>query len=371
MSPRITGGWREGDPVGRRRFRTVRAGFPTESGEALPGYTLAYETWGELNAARDNAILIEHALTGDSHVAGPEQDGQPTGWWDGLVGPGKAIDTERFFVVAPNVLGGCQGSTGPSSPRPDGWSWGSRFPALTIRDQVAAELALTEWLGIRVWAAVLGGSMGGMRVLEWGASYPDRVRKLVPIATSAAASAEQIAWSSTQIRAIEGDPRWNGGDYYHTEQGPIDGLGAARRMAQLSYRSPEEFAGRFGRDYQTGENPHRGGRFAVESYLDHHAGKLVERFDAGSYVVLSRAMNGHDIGRERGGVERALRGITAETLPIGVSSDRLYPLEQQREIAETVPAAAPTVVLESRHGHDGFLIELDQLGKPLREFLEL
>ncbi|WP_031467003.1 homoserine O-acetyltransferase MetX [Sciscionella sediminilitoris] len=366
----ISGGWREGDPTGRRKFFTARWGLLTESGAAFPEYTLAYETWGTLNPARDNAILIEHALTGDSHVAGAQGPGHPSpGWWDGLVGEGKAIDTRRYFVVAPNVLGGCQGSTGPATPRPDGWPWGGRFPALTVRDQVAAELELTEHLGITRWAAVIGGSMGGMRALEWAVMYPDRVAKLIPLATVAAASADQIAWSSTQIRTIEGDPRWNGGDYYHVEQGPTEGLGAARRMAQLSYRSALEFDDRFGRSFQDGEDPYNGGRFAIESYLDHHAGKLMHRFDAGSYVVLSRSMNGHDIGRARGGLERALGSISAETLAVGVSSDRLYPLEQQRQIAETVPKARPLLVLDSPHGHDGFLIETEQLAQPVAEFL--
>lgn len=356
-------------PVGRRRF-FLGGGFRTESGFTFPEYTIAYETWGTLNAAADNAVLVEHALTGDSHVAGPAGPGHPAaGWWDDMVGAGKAIDTTRFFVVVPNVLGGCQGSTGPASPDADGRPWGARFPDITIRDQVAVEAELADFLGIRAWAGVLGGSMGGMRALEWAAMYPDRVRGLVPLATAAAASADQIAWSSTQIRAIEADRRWNGGDYHLTGGVPADGLGAARRMAQLSYRSAEEFAARFGRAHQDGEDPLRGGRYAVESYLDHHAGKLVQRFDAASYVVLSRAMNGHDIGRDRGGVAEALASIRAETLPIGISSDRLYPLEQQRELAETVPRARPLLVVDSLAGHDGFLVETGALTGPVGAFL--
>jgi homoserine O-acetyltransferase len=366
----ITGGWRHGDPGGRRKFFVARQGLPTESGIALPDYQLAYETWGTLNAARDNAILIEHALTGDSHVTGPAGQGHPSpGWWSGLVGDGKTIDTQRFFVVAPNVLGGCQGSTGPMSARPDGWAWGSRFPRITIRDQVRAEVALADSLGIDSWRAVLGGSMGGMRALEWGVGFPGRVRALLVAAASAASSAEQIAWSWTQIQSIVADHWWQGGDYYHTERGPVAGLGAARRIAQLSYRSEEEFATRFGRTFQGGENPYHGGRYAVESYLDHHAAKLADRFDAGSYVRLSESMNGHDVGRGRGGVDAALARVTADTVVVGVSSDRLYPLVQQEEIAAGIRSAGHLHVVDSPYGHDGFLIETDRLAVAVKPLL--
>nr|WP_246281614.1 homoserine O-acetyltransferase [Fodinicola acaciae] len=333
-----------------------------ESGDSLPDFQLAYETWGTLAVDRSNAVLVLHALTGDSHVAGPAGDGHPTpGWWDGLVGPGRVLDPARFFVVAPNVLGGCQGSTGPASTAPDGGTWGSRFPALTVRDQVAAEAALADALGIGTWAAVLGGSMGGMRALEWAVTLPDRVASALVLAAPAQASAEQIAWAWPQIRAIEEDPGWHGGDYHDLPagEGPHNGLGIARRIAHITYRSEPELSARFGRQYQHGENPRDGGRFAVESYLDHHATKLVHRFDAASYVTLTRTMNSHDIGRGRGGVEAALRRITARTLVAGVDSDRLYPLAQQAEIAAGV--GTDLRVISSPYGHDAFLIEVDQI----------
>jgi homoserine O-acetyltransferase len=357
----MTGAWRDGDPAGRRQWFTGRA-LALEWGRTLPGYRLAYETWGTLNADRSNAVLIEHALTGDSHVVGPAQPGHPTpGWWDGLVGPGRVLDTARWFVVAPNVLGGCQGSTGPSSPAPDGMPWGSRFPALTVRDQVAAEAELADALGIDRWAAVLGGSMGGMRSLEWAVDRPDRVAAVLVLAAPARSSAEQIAWSWPQLRAIEQDPHWHGGDYHAVGGTPDTGLGIARRIAHITYRSEGELRERFDR------SPQGDGRYAVESYLDHHAAKLVGRFDAGSYVTLVRAMNSHDIGRDRGGVAAALGRVTARVMVAGVDSDRLYPLYQQAEIADGVGESLRVVT--SPHGHDAFLIEVDQVGKLVAELL--
>lgn len=360
--PPATGAWRAGDEIGRRRFFAAGRPLQLESGDSLPDFTLAYETWGTLAPDRSNAVLVLHALTGDSHIAGPAGPGHPTpGWWDGLVGPGRVLDPARFFVVAPNVLGGCQGSTGPASPAPDGRPWGSRFPALTVRDQVAAEAALADALGVPCWAAVLGGSMGGMRALEWAVTLPERVESALVLAAPAQASAEQIAWAWPQIRAIEEDPGWHGGDYHDLPagEGPHHGLGIARRIAHITYRSEPELSARFGRQYQHGENPRDGGRFAVESYLDHHATKLVHRFDAASYAVLTRTMNSHDIGRGRGGVQAALRRVTARTLVAGVDSDRLYPLAQQAEIAAGL--GGDLRVISSPYGHDAFLIEVDQI----------
>jgi homoserine O-acetyltransferase len=359
--PPAAAGWRAGDPVGRRRFVDLPGPLPLEAGGTLPAVRLAYETWGALSPSRDNAVLICHALTGDSHVAGPAGPGHPTsGWWDAVVGPGKALDTDRWFVVAPNVLGGCQGSTGPSSAAPDGRPWGSRFPFLTIRDQVAAEASLADALGVGRWAAVLGGSMGGMRALEWAATYPSRVAALLVLAAPAQASAEQIAWSSPQLHAVRSDPCWHGGDYAATGRAPEHGLGTARRIAHVTYRSEPELATRFGRAAQRGEDPWRGGRYAVESYLDHHADKLVRRFDAGSYVTLVEAMNSHDVGRDRGGVAAALSSVTARAVVAGVDSDRLYPLSQQAELARGLGVPLRTVT--SPYGHDGFLLEAEQVG---------
>ncbi|GAA5016483.1 homoserine O-acetyltransferase [Streptomyces siamensis] len=342
-----------------------------EAGGELPGARLAFETWGLPAPDRSNAVLVLHALTGDSHAAGRAEPGHPTrGWWDGLIGPGRALDTDRWFVVAPNVLGGCQGSTGPSSSRPDGRHWGSSFPALTQRDQVAAEAGLADTLGIDRWALVIGGSMGGMRALEWAVAHPERTNALLLLATTAAASAEQIAWAGTQLLAIRSDPHWSGGDYHDTGRGPHAGLGLARRIAHVTYRSEPELQVRFGRTPQGKEDPRNGGRYQVESYLDHHAAKLVSRFDAGSYVVLADAMNTHDIGRGRGGTSAALRRVTARTLVAGVSSDRLYPLAQQAELAAGIPTADHLRVIESPYGHDGFLIEVEQVAALVRELLD-
>ncbi len=339
--------------------------LPLEAGGELPGVRIAYETWGELNADASNAVLVLHALTGDSHVTGAAEPGHPTaGWWDALIGPGRALDPRDWFIVAPNVVGGCQGSTGPSSAAPDGRPWGSRFPLVTARDTVSAEVVLADELGVASWACVVGGSMGGMRALEWAATQPERVRRLFLLASPAATSADQIGWAAPQIAAIRSDPGWRGGDYHDAPpgQGPHAGLGIARRMAHLSYRSAFELAERFGRQPQTGEDPWTGGRYAVESYLDHHAAKLVRRFDAGSYVRLTEMMNAHDVGRGRGGVAAGLALVQAETMVAGISSDRLYPLEQQAELAAHIPLAGELRVIDSPYGHDGFLIEAPTVG---------
>ncbi|MDH6229218.1 homoserine O-acetyltransferase [Streptomyces sp. MJP52] len=233
--PPASGAWQEGDPPGRRRWYEREEPLALEAGGELPGVRLAFETWGRLAPDRSNAVLVLHALTGDSHVAGPAGPGHPTpGWWDGIVGPGRALDTDRWFVVAPNVLGGCQGSTGPSSPGPSGRRWGGDFPFLTQRDQVAAEAGLADALGIDRWALVVGGSMGGMRALEWAVSHPERTDALLLLATTAAASAEQIAWAGVQLHAIRSDPHWHGGHYHDTGRGPHAGLGLARRIASTS-----------------------------------------------------------------------------------------------------------------------------------------
>ncbi len=340
-TPPAAGGWREGDPNGRRKWFHG----------ALPGLPLrvAYETWGTLNASRSNAVLVLHALTGDSHVAGVAEPGHPTdGWWDGLIGPGRALDPERWFVVAPNVLGGCQGTTGPLTIAPDGEVWGARFPRISVRDQVAAEVLLADALGVPSWAAVIGGSMGGMRALEWAVSEPSRVRSMLVLAAPAASTAEHIALASAQLHAIRLDP--------------VRGMGVARRIAHLSYRSSTEVESRFGRERQ------EDGRFTVESYLDHHAEKLVRRFDPWSYLVLTEAMNGHDIGAGRGGVRAALRRISARTVVAGIDSDRLYPLAQQREIADGL--GVELRVVRSDFGHDGFLIEVEQVGKLVSELVD-
>jgi homoserine O-acetyltransferase len=369
-----TGAWRDGDPAGDRRFAAVGS-FELEGGGLLPDVTVAYETYGELAADGSNAVLVLHALTGDSHVTGPAGPGHlSAGWWEDMVGPGRPIDTDRWFVVVPNVLGGCQGTTGPSSLAPDGLPWGGRFPRVTTRDQVAVEVELARQLGVRSWELVVGASMGGLRALEWALMGPEagiEVRGLAAIATTAQTSADQIAWAHPQLAAIRLDPRWNDGDYYDAPdgEGPHVGLGVARQIAHTTYRSAHELDTRFGRLPQGGEDPLTDGRYAVQSYLDHHGDKLARRFDANSYLVLTESMLTHDLGRDRGGVESALSQVTARTLVVAVDSDRLFPPAQSARIAAWVPGAEGLRIITSEHGHDGFLIEFDQLGPIVREFL--
>jgi len=373
--PPATGAWRDGDPAGNRRFTFLR-GFQTENGADLPGARLAWESWGELNEARDNAVLILHALTGDSHVRGPAGPGHPTaGWWDDIVGPGAAIDTDRWFVIAPNMLGGCQGSTGPASIAPDGREWASRFPYLTIRDQVSAQVLLADELGIDRWAAVIGGSMGGMHALEWAVMQPERVERLAVLSSPPVTTADQLALNFVQLETVRMDPRFAGGEYYDAGlgEGPHRGLALARRMALLNYRSPIELNQRFQRSWQSGVSPlGRGGRFAVESYLDFHGNKFTRRFDANSYLTVVEAMNSHDVGRDRGGVEEALHAVTAKALVLGIDSDRLFPVDGQQRIARSLPNRIDdeAIVLTSDFGHDGFLIETDAVGAHLRRLLD-
>ncbi len=373
--PPATGAWRDGDPPGNRRFVSLGA-QALEAGERLPAVRVAYETWGSLDEDSANAVLVLHALTGDSHVTGDAGRGHPTnGWWSGVVGPGKAIDTDRWFVVAPNMLGGCQGTTGPSSLAPDGHEWGSRFPYLTIRDQVATQAAFSDALGIRRWAAVVGGSMGGMQALEWAIGFPDRVERVAILAAPAVSDADEIALNSIQLEAIRMDPGFRGGDYYDAAdgEGPHAGLALARRMALLSYRSPSELNDRFRRTWQSGIDPLGGrGKFAVESYLDFHGNKFTRRFDANSYLVLAAAMSSHDIGRGRGGAAAALARVTARSLVLGVDSDRLFPVAAQQQIAAQLGNSIhgeEALVIASAFGHDAFLIEEELVGPPLSGLL--
>jgi homoserine O-acetyltransferase/O-succinyltransferase len=374
--PPASGAWRDGDPTGDREFVPL-PGLKLESGKDLGAYRIAYEAWGELNSNASNAVLILHALTGDSHVTGAASKAHPTeGWWSEIVGPGLAIDTDKFYVVAPNVLGGCQGSSGPSSLDAKGHEFAARFPFLTIRDQVAAQHAFGEAIGITKWHAVIGGSMGGMHALEWGVAYPDAMTNLAVIAAPPVSTADQIALNCVQIEAIKTDPAFKDGSFYEARagQGPHRGLALARRMALLNYRSPSELNDRFQRSWQSSVNPlGGGGRFAVESYLDFHGNKFTRRFDANSYIVLVNAMNSHDIARDRGSLADALGKVKARTLVAGIDSDRLFPISGQAEIAanlrcELVGDGLQTIT--SEYGHDGFLIEKDLVGPLLTELLE-
>ena len=344
----------------------------TESGAVVDDVCIAVQRWGELSPTRDNVVVVLHALTGDSHITGPAGPGHPTpGWWDGVAGPGAPIDTNRWCAVATNVLGGCRGSTGPSSLARDGKPWGSRFPLISVRDQVAADIAALATLGINEVAAVVGGSMGGARALERIVGHPERVRAGLLLAVGARATADQIGTQTTQITAIQADPNWQGGDYHGTGRKPEAGLTIARRFAHLTYRGEVELDTRFANDWQGDEDPANGGRYAVQSYLEHQGDKLLTRFDAGSYVILTEALNSHDVGRGRGGIEAALRACPVPVVVGGITSDRLYPLRLQEELAELLPGCTELHVVESICGHDGFLVETEAVGDLIRETLEL
>jgi homoserine O-acetyltransferase len=374
--PPASGAWRDGDPEGDRLFVNLGP-LDFELGGHLPHVRMAYETWGELNAAKDNAVLILHALTGDSHVAGSAGGSHRTGgWWGDVVGPGLAVDTNKWFVVAPNVLGGCQGTTGPASLAPDGYEWGSRFPFTTIRDHVNAQALLTDILGIDRWAAVVGGSMGAMHVMEWGIMFPERAARLGILAAPAVTSADEIALNTVQIEAIRLDPNFRAGHYYDAPagEGPHHGLALARRISFQNFRTPQELNERFDRSSQSDISPlGHGGRFAVASYLDFHGNKFTRRFDANSYITLIEAMNSHDVGRDRGDIDDVLGRITAPTLVLGIDSDRFFPFVGQQRIARTVPGnidGDDTVTLNSEFGHDAFLIESDFVGHHIRRLLD-
>ncbi len=373
--PPATGAWLAGDAIGDRRF-SEPFDIALESGQELLGARLAYESWGELNSDKSNAILVLHALTGDSHLIGNAGEGHATsGWWNGIVGPGDAIDTNEFYVLTPNVLGGCQGSTGPSSLDRNGREYGPSFPQLTIKDQAKAFLILADQLGIKKFYAIIGGSMAGMHALEIAIDFPERLERLAILAAPPYSTADQIALNTVQLEAIRSDSNFAAGWYYDAKPGfgPHKGLALARRMALLNYRSPKELNERFGRSWQSQVSPlTERGKYAVESYLDFHGNKFVRRFDANSYITLVSAMNSHDVGRDRGGVEEALSKISCPTLVLGVDSDRLFPLSGQELIANNV--SGPLVggelqVIQSEYGHDGFLIEAKEVGARLKLLL--
>lgn len=334
------------------QFLALSEPVQLESGETLPQVTVAYRTWGKLNAAGDNAVLVCHALTGSADL---DQ------WWAGLLGPGKALDPTRDFIVCSNVLGGCYGSTGPTSLSPEtGRRYGASFPVVTVRDLVVVQAALLDQLGVTVLDLVLGGSLGGMQALEWAASYPQRLRTAAAISVGARQSPWCIALSEAQRHAIYADARWQDGTYAPTEP-PVTGLAAARMAAMVSYRHWGEFDTRFAREISSG------GGFEVESWLKHHGEKFVARFDANTYVTLTRVMDSHDLGRGRGGVRAALAGIRTPVLLVGSRSDVLYTPDEQRELARHIPDAR-LAWLDSPHGHDAFLIETPILDRYIRDF---
>jgi homoserine O-acetyltransferase len=389
-----------------------RSPFTFESGQVLPGFTLRYETYGRLNAARDNAVVICHALSGDHHCAGIHAltDRKP-GWWNNLIGPGKAVDTTRFFVVCANVLGGCVGSTGPSSINPaTNQPYGVAFPFVTIRDMVRSQKLLLDHLGVTSLYVAIGGSMGGMQALQWGIEYPGFTRRLLAMATTARESAQAIAFNEVGRQAIMQDPAWNHGDYPR-EGGPRVGLAIARMMAHITYLSDASMDRKFGRrtvarnrtappiplststdkpvspsDAQlTAMNTQAaaaGGapttynfdvQFEVESYLRHQGQSFINRFDANSYLYITRALDHFDLASAAGSLEAAFAPVEAETLVVGFTSDWLFPPEQNRTIALALLRAgkrASYAELSTDLGHDSFLLESPQLYNLVRGFLE-
>jgi len=336
-------------------FHTLAEPVLLESGVSLSPVEVAYRTWGQLNAAGDNAVLICHALTG-----GADADW----WWGPLLGSGKALDPEQEFIVCSNILGSCYGTTGPTSLDPaTGQPYGPTFPAITVRDMVQVQARLLEALGVRSLRLVIGGSLGGMQVLEWGLLYPERVQTLAPIATSGRHSAWCIGISEAQRQAIYGDPNWQDG-YYGSDRPPAQGLAIARMMAMSTYRSWGSFEQRFGREsaHNKGDEP-----FSVVRYLHYQGEKLVGRFDANTYIALTLAMDSHDLGRDRGDYLTALRSIHQRTMVVAIDSDVLYPPAEQEELARHMPHAE-LAWLKSLHGHDAFLIELDALNEQVMQF---
>ncbi len=363
----------------RRKYATVATpDYPLalECGRELPAVTLCYETLGTLSPARDNAILVCHALTGDSHVAGryDPADRKP-GWWDTAVGPGKALDTDRYFVICANVLGGCQGSTGPASPNPEtGRPYGLDFPAVTARDMVRAQARLLDVLGIPRLVAVIGGSLGGMQTLEWGVTFPERVAGIIPIGGAGRFHPQGIALNEVQRQAILADPGFMGGQYYGTP-GPTRGLAIARMLGMITYRSDESMWQQFGRNLKAESDLAAGFKqtYQVESYLHHQGDALVHRFDANSYLYLSRAMDLQDLGRGYDSYEAAHARIKARVLSIGIRSDMLFPTYMQKETVAWVLAAggqAEYLEMDSPWGHDAFLVDFQQVEGPIRRFLE-
>jgi homoserine O-acetyltransferase len=371
--------------------------LPLECGRELRHVRVAYETYGTLSPARDNVILVCHALSGDAHAAGysstpaaegtrdgfraDERDGgqgRGLGWWDGMIGPGKAFDTDRFFVVSSNLLGGCRGTTGPSSTHPDtGRAYGSDFPVITVADMVRTQRALLDELGIARLFAVAGGSLGGMQALEWAVRYADQVDTIIPIASTHALQPQGVAWNAIARSAIMADPDWQGGHYHGTGRAPAAGMGVARMVGHITYLSAVSMHAKFGRRLQfandiryTITDP----EFEVESYLRHQADTFVRRFDANTYLYTSRALSYFDLARQYGSgrLADALRAVEARTLLIAFSSDWLYPPSGSEELACALREAGKDVelhVIDAPYGHDCFLLEEARQTPMIQQFL--
>jgi len=346
--------------------------FEFESDPVFPEVTVVYETWGTLNDARDNAVMIEHALTGSSHAASAPDDPAP-GWWEYLIGPGCAIDTSRYFVICANVLGGCNGTTGPSSPsHTNGRPYGTDFPVVTVRDMVRSQKHVIDHLGIERLHTIIGGSMGGMQALEWAAMYPDSVNSIMCMAAPGRAYPQSIALRKAQRRAIMMDPDWCKGHYYGKSI-PAAGIEVARMIGHITYRTEMEFAQRFGRDHHDDDLYALTSKFEIENYLEYQGTKLAARFDANTYLYLSKAMDLHDMGYRCESYEQGLQRIRAKTLVMGIDSDILFPTYQQKEIVDILKMTNNDVQyreITSIKGHDGFLVEQEQVTQLVRDYLE-
>jgi len=368
-----------------------------DCGRELRGIRVAYETYGTLSPARDNVVLVCHALSGDAHAAGfskapveaSTRDGfraderdvgksRGLGWWDGMIGPGKAFDTERFFVVSSNLLGGCRGTTGPSSKNPEtGRPYGSDFPVITVADMVRVERALLRELGITRVAAIAGGSLGGMQALEWAVQYGADVGAIIPIASTHALQPQGVAWNAIARSAITADPDWQGGHYYGTGRTPSAGMGVARMLGHVTYLSAQSLGDKFGRRLQSSDDIRyllTEPEFEVESYLRHQADSFVKRFDANTYLYTSRALSYFDLARQYGGgrLDDAVRDVSARTLLIAFSSDWLYPPSGSQELAAALRANGKDValhVIEAPYGHDCFLLEEARQTPMIQQFL--
>lgn len=379
------------------KFLDLPAPLPLDCGRELHPVRVAYETYGTLSPSRDNVILVCHALSGDAHAAGysasPSEESaldgygaderdiakkSGLGWWDGMIGPGKAFDTDEYFVVSTNLLGGCRGTTGPSSVNPaTGKPYGSDFPVITVADMVRTQRAFLKELGIDSLYAIAGGSLGGMQALTWAVLYPGAVRNIVPIASTPALGSQGVAWNAIARNAITADPDWQGGDYYGTGRAPQAGMGIARMVGHITYLSAASMKEKFGRRLQRGEDiayELDAAEYEVESYLRHQAAKFVKRFDANTYVYTSRALTYFDLAREHGGgdLEAAVSNIQAKTLLLCFSSDWLYPPEDSRALARALEAQRKSVelhVIDAPYGHDSFLLEEARQIPIIRRFL--
>lgn len=344
-----------------------------ESGEKLGPITLAYETYGTLNAQKSNAILVLHAFSGDAHAAGYHAGETKPGWWDCMIGPGKAFDTDHYFVICSNIIGGCKGSTGPSSVNPaTGRPYGLDFPAVTVGDMVQAQRYLIDYLGIDQLLTVAGGSMGGMQALQWVAAYPERVRSAIPIATAAKHSPQQIAFNEVGRQAVMADPNWNEGHYYDGVP-PASGLALARMVGHITYMSDISMGEKFGRRIRDDRSPFKfGSHFEVENYLHYNGDKFIERFDPNSYLYITKAMDYFDLSEGRP-LHEKFQGLRASLLVLAFKSDWLYPAYQSQELVRACKLAgvdATYCEIHSTYGHDAFLLEVDEQSHLVKHFLQ-